>query len=402
MNRTIRPLLKVMGDRVTEFLGYRYTLAAMHQKLGFSKSHSFRQLVTAIVVVALMAGCAALPATPPATEDARHDEDHDHDEGHDHAVQMAALPALSSIALGEGEKLRVVATTNIVGDVVRQVGGDSIELVQLLPIGADPHSYQTRPDDLRQLNNAHVIFVNGLHLEEAMQPVLDNLDSGAPVIAVNAGVPTLEFGAEHDDDHSGDHDGSQEEEHHSAEEAGDGHHHEGVDPHTWMDVHNIEIWVDNVAAVLSALDPAHADLYAANADAYRTQLDELHEQIVAAVALIPPERRKLVTDHDNLAYLANAYGFTVAGTVIPSLSTLASPSAQDLAALQRQIEQEGIKAIFVGTTVNPNIAARIAGDTGAIVVPIYTGSLSDEQGPAATYIEMMRYNSEEIVRALAD
>lgn len=370
-------------------------------------NQTIRPLLVAVMMIAailLVAGCATSASITPAAnapgaateeahgedhnDDHRHSEDHAQDADHDHAVEMSALPALTPVALGEGEKLRVVVTTNIVGDVVSQVAGDAVELVQLLPIGADPHIYQARPDDLRHLNNAHVIFINGLHLEETMQPILDNLDTGAPVVSVNIGVPTLQFGGDHADEH---------------ETATDqDHHHEGADPHTWMDVHNVEIWVDNIAAVLSALDPKHADRYAANANAYRAQLEELHIEIEAMTATIPVERRKLVTDHDNLSYLANAYGFTVVGTVIPSISTLASPSARDLAALQRQIEQEDIRAIFVGTTVNPAVAARIASDTGAQVVPIYTASLSDAQGPAPTYIDLMRHTVQQIVGALAD
>lgn len=364
-------------------------------------NQTIRSLLVAVVMIAaimLTAGCAAPTPVGPvanapgvATEETHsedHAEAHAQDADHDHTVEMSALPALTPVALSEGEKLRVVVTTNIVGDVVSQVAGDAVELVQLLPIGADPHTYQARPDDLRHLNNAHVIFINGLHLEETMQPVLDNLDTGAPMISVNIGVPTLQFGG----DHANEHEAATDQDHH----------HEGADPHTWMDVHNVEIWVDNIAAVLSALDPKHADRYAANADAYRAQLEELHAEIEALTATIPVERRKLVTDHDNLSYLANAYGFTVVGTVIPSISTLASPSARDLAALQRQIEQEGIKAIFVGATVNPAVAARIASDTGAQVVMIYTASLSDAQGPAPTYIDLMRHTVQQIVGALAD
>lgn len=293
-------------------------------------------------------------------------------------VTEAALPALAPVTLGADEKLRVVATTNIIGDVVRRVGGDAIDLTQLLPAGSDPHSYQAKPDDLRQLNRADVIFINGLHLEEAMQPVLANLDGGAPVIAVNIGVPTREFGGGR---------GAEAE-------------HAGADPHTWMDVRNVERWVENIVVALSALDPAHAEIFAANAAAYQTQLDTLHQELVASSASLPAQQRKLVTDHDNLGYLADAYGFTVTGAVIPSLSTLAAPSAQELAALQQQVEQEGVKAIFVGTTVNPNVANQIAGDTGAVVIPIYTGSLSDASGPAATYIDMMRHDMAQIVAAL--
>jgi ABC-type Zn uptake system ZnuABC Zn-binding protein ZnuA len=312
--------------------------------------------LTISLILVLAAGCAG-PATPDDTVT---------------GAAATSLPTLTSAGLEAGEKLRVVATTNIVGDVARQVGGDAIDLTLLLPPGTDPHSYQARPDDLRKLNAADVVFINGLHLEEAMAPVLEKLDSGAPVIAVNTGVATLELDEAHAD----------------------------ADPHTWMDVRNVQQWVETIAAVLAALDPAHAEEFAANAAAYQTQLAALHAEITATAAAIPAERRKFVTDHDNLGYLAQAYGFTIAGAVIPSLSTLAAPSAQELAALQQQVAQEGVTAILVGTTVNPDVAQQIAADTGAVVTPIYTDSLSDASGPAATYIDMMRYNLAQIAAVL--
>lgn len=334
-------------------------------------------LCLAVVVGCAAPGGANAPAlaTTPA-------EDH-----HDKAEGAETLPALAPVTLAEGEKLRVVATTNIVGDVVHQVGGDAIELVQLLPPGTDPHSYQARPDDLRALNQAHVVFINGLHLEEAMAPVLENLDSGAPVIAVNIGVTPLGFPEAHAETHA-------------ETNTEDAHHHEGADPHTWMDVRNVEQWVANIAAVLTALDPAHAADYTANAAAYTAELEALHQEIERALASIQPAQRKLVTDHDNLGYLASAYDLTIVGAVIPSLSTMAAPSAQELAALQQQIAQEGVKAILVGTTVNPNVAQQLARDTGAVVTTIYTDSLSDADGPAGDYIAMMRYNLTQIVTAL--
>lgn len=338
---------------------------------------SLQMGLACVTCLALFAGCAAPSGATAPTPVAMTDEDHQAA-----TEQVETLPVLAPVTLAEGETLRVVATTNIVGDVVHQVGGDAIELVQLLPPGTDPHSYQARPDDLRALNQAHVVFINGLHLEEAMSPVLESLDSGAPVIAVNIGVTPLELQEEHADD------------------AADDHHHEGADPHTWMDVRNVEQWVTNIAAVLTALDPAHATAYAANATAYTAELAALHEEIATTLASVPAAQRKLVTDHDNLGYLAHAYGLTIVGAVIPSLSTMAAPSAQELAALQQQITQEGVKAILVGNTVNPNVAQQLARDTGAVITTIYTDSLSDADGPAATYLEMMRYNLAQIVAAL--
>ena len=359
----------------------------------------------AIMTGLLAVGCAApadtgRPATAPGAAAptgaaaAVADED-DHD----------LLPALAPVALAAGEALRVTATTTIVADIVKQVGGDSVEVSTLLPPGADPHSYQARPDDLKELNRAHVIFINGLNLEEALLPLLDTLDTDAPVISVNAGVPTLDYGDAHADETDADEahaDETDADETHTDEaHADEAHGHEGADPHTWMDVRNVMQWVDTVAAALAARDPAHAEAYAANAAAYRTQLQTLHTEIIDQVAAIPAAQRKLVTDHDNLSYLAHAYGFTVVGTVIPSLSTMAAPSARELAALQAQIVQEGVTAIFVDTTVNANIATQIGADTGAVVVPLYTGSLSAPDGPAATYLDMMRHDVGQIVAALA-
>jgi len=331
-----------------------------------------------LLATLLLVGCTtSSPATPMAAAD-------------DHAQESAAgatgaFPLLSPVPLAEGEKLRIVATTNIVADVVRQVGGDHIELTALLPIGADPHSFSPAPDDLRALNNAHAIVINGLNLEENMASVLENLDSPIPVVELSSGVPPLAL---------------DEVVHAEEAVATDEHHHDGADPHTWMNPLNVMIWTENVEHLLSELDPAHAADYAVAAAGYRTALQQLDEEVRAAVAALPEEKRKLVTDHDNLGHFAAAYGFQVVGSVIPSLSTMAAASAQELAALQEQIAAEGVTAIFVGTTVNPAVATQIAADTGVQVLPIYTDSLSDVNGPAATYLEMMRFNVAAIVRGL--
>ena len=173
-----------------------------------------------------------------------------------------------------------------------------------------------------------------------------------------------------------------------------------VDPHTWMDVRNVKQWVANIRQTLSELDPDNAATYAENADRYLAELDALEQELADKVAELPVEKRKLVTDHGAFGYFANAYDFTVVGTVIPSFSTLASPSAQDLARLQDQIEAEDVKAIFVGMTINPKLADQLASDLDVQIVPLYTGSLSDSDGPASTYIDYMRYNVNAIVDAL--
>ena len=317
-----------------------------------------------------------------------------------------AAADLAAVALDEGEPLRVVATTNIVADVVAQVGGEAINLAALLPVGADPHSYTLAPQDVRTLNEAHVVFVNGLGLEEGMESTLENLDGEAAVVSVNQAVETIEFGEagdEHDEEHEGEeHEGEEheDEEHEGEEHEGEEHAHDGADPHTWTSVHNVETWVASIVETLSALDPASAETYAANGAAYLEQLAALERDIDDLIAPLPAERRKLVTDHDVFSYFASEHDFEIVGTVIPGLTTTAEPSAQEIAALSQQIEAEGVSAIFVGTTVGDQLAQQIANDAGVQVVPLYTGSLSPLDGPAATYIDFMRYNVEAIVGAL--
>ena len=315
----------------------------------------------------VLVGCAAPAAAPvsPTNE------------------AVAAAP-LTPVDLAGG-KLNVVATTSIIGNVVAQVGGDRIDLTTLMAPGVDPHGYQLTPGDRRTLDDADIIFTNGLGLEEGVLPVLSELDGTTPIVSVNADVATIAFvdpaAASGGTDHADVHD-------------------HGADPHTWFSVPAVMTWTDTIAASLSALDPANAAAYVAAAAAYRDQLTALDAELRDAVATVPEDRRKLVTDHDEFGYFAAEYGFTVVGTVIPSLSTQAAPSAQDIVHLEEQITSEGVPAIFVGTTVNPALADQIAADTGVKVVPIYSGSLSDANGPAATYVDFMRANVHVIVGAL--
>lgn len=332
---------------------------------------------------------------------------------------LDVLPLLTAVELSDGARLQVMATTNIVADVVAQVGGDRIDLVPVIPIGTDPHSFTPTPQDLIVLSQAQVIFINGLQLEESLMAVLESLDNATPIVAVNAGVETAGFGkssgehahpthedeAHEDADHAADHADEETDVAHQdevAEASEEDHDHAGADPHTWFNVHAVEQWVDTIEQVLSTLDPANAATYAANADAYRAELATLESELEAMVAELPLEQRKLVTDHDAFGYFAAAYDFTVIGAVIPSLSTVASSSASEFAALQDQIEAEGVPAIFVGTTVNSNLATQLAADTGITVATIYTGALSDADGPAPTYLDLMRYNMRTIVDALKD
>ncbi len=276
-------------------------------------------------------------------------------------------------------RVRVVATTSIIADVVQQIGDDHIDLVTLIPAGADPHGYEPSPQQIAALADADIIFVNGFDLEESLLPILESTAKKGRIIAVSDGVEPIAFD-----------EAAQEQEAHPDE-----HHH--IDPHTWMDPNNVVIWTQNIEQALSQVDPAHAADYHARAEAYRQELQALDAWIRAQIEPLLP--LKVVTDHKVFSYFARRYGIEQVGAIIPAYSSMAQPSAQELAQLEDAIRALGVRAVLVGNTVNPQLARQVAADTGVALIPIYTGSLSGPDGPAATYLDMMRYNVRAIVQA---
>jgi len=283
---------------------------------------------------------------------------------------------------GSGQ-LKVVATTTIVGDVVHAVAGQSIELTVLLPPGADPHNYEPSPQDLAKIADADLIVLNGAGLEEVLEPLIENAGGSGRIIYLSEGITLLEASIEHDE-----------------EASEDTHANLQGDPHVWTDPNNILIWVDHLETALSEMNSTQAELYKTNAEQYRAELKALDEWVHTQVDQIPPENRQLVTDHLEFTYFAERYGFTLAGAVIPNYSTTADTSAQELAALEDTIRSLGVQAIFVGNTTNPDLAQRVANDTGVQLVPLLTGSLTEPGGGAETYLKYIRYNVNAIVQAL--
>ncbi|MDE0227418.1 MAG: metal ABC transporter substrate-binding protein, partial [Spirochaetaceae bacterium] len=189
--------------------------------------------------------------------------------------------------------------------------------------------------------------------------------------------------------------------HHEDEHDGHAHHDHGeFDPHVWMDPTLVARWADEIAEVLAEIDPAHEAEYAARAAELAAEMDKLDEWIMDQVEVVPRHRRVIVTDHDVLGYFAQRYGFELLDSVVPGFSTVAEPSARHLAELRELLAEHAVPAIFVGTTVNPQVAESIADDLGIVVVPIYTGSLSEGGGAADTYDRFMRTNVARIVAAL--
>ncbi len=291
------------------------------------------------------------------------------------------IAGLGPAPLDAGEKLQVVATTNIIGDVVRQVAGDRIELVTLMGIGVDPHSYVPTPSEMAAVHDAHLVVLNGGGLEAGLEDVLSSAGGAAPRLEISEGIefhPPREDGgteAEGEDDHG------------------------ELDPHVWFSVPNVIQWVENARDALSRLDPDNAQVYQANAERYTQELEDLDAWVQAQVETIPAPNRKLVANHGSFGYLAERYGLEQVGTVYP-FNPSAEPSARTIAELQETIRRTGVPAIFTESTVNAKLAQQVAADTGVRLVPLFTGSLGGPGSGAETYIDLMRYDVAAIVEAL--
>lgn len=281
-------------------------------------------------------------------------------------------------------KLKVIATTTLVGDVVGRVGGDLIDLSVLLPVGADPHSFSPAPKDIARVADADLVFANGVGLEAFLDNLIESAGAQERVISVSEGIALMASGIDHAEEESEEHPEQQN----------------SYDPHTWTSPRNVMVWVQNIESQLSRLDPDNANAYQRNAAEYSEELTNLDTWIREQTDTISPEDKKIVTDHALFGYFAAAYGFQQIGALIPGYSTLSEPSAQDLAQIQDAIQQYKVKAIFVGKSVNPALATRVAEDTGTRLVSVYTGSLSEPGGEAGTYLDYMRYNSTAFVTGL--
>ncbi len=337
-------------------------------------AHGFALGLVAVLLAGLLAACSGVGRMAGGRQ------------GSDRrAGQVGQIEELPPADLGEEERLRVLASTSLVGDVVERVGGASVDLTVLLPAGTDPHAFTATADDLRRATDAHVIFINGFGLEEAVLGELQTGAPGTPIVSLSEGLERKAAPGE---------EGSAQG---NRGENGRGE----LDPHVWFDPTAVMVWAENAARALSALNPSGADAYRLAAEGYQTELAALDEWIWEQVETVPPPDRELVTDHYVFTYFAGRYGFDVVGAVIPAYSSQAEPSAQQLAELQDLVQARGVKALFVGASANPRLTERLADDLGIPVVRLYTGSLTEADGPASTYVQFMRYDVRAIVEALS-
>ncbi|MBN9468557.1 MAG: metal ABC transporter substrate-binding protein [Bosea sp.] len=292
-----------------------------------------------------------------------------------------SLPALAQEKSAQDKpvegKLSVVASFSILADFVREVGGERVALTTLVGPDGDAHVYSPSPADAKAMAAASLVVVNGLKFEGWLTRLLKSSGTKAKLATATEGITPLKM---QDDGH--------------------GHGHGSEDPHAWQSVSNAKVYVANILKALSAADPAGKAIYEANAAAYLAKLDALETEIKAAVARIPADRRKAITSHDAFAYFAKAYG--IAFVAPQGVSTEAEASARDVGRIIRQVKAQKVPAVFLENISNPRLAEQIARESGArIGGRLYSDALSGSDGPAGTYIAMMKHNISQIEKALA-
>jgi zinc/manganese transport system substrate-binding protein len=271
------------------------------------------------------------------------------------------------------DKLPVVATFSVLADFARNVGGERIEVAALVGPNGDTHVYQPKPADAKELGAARLILVNGFGLEGWIDRLIKASGAKAPVVVATKGIKPQQMREE----------GRVE-----------------LDPHAWQSIADAKIYVANIRDGLIAADPEGASAYRANANIYLGKLDALEKEVTAEIAKIPPGRRQIITTHDAFGYFGTAYGFRF---IAPEgVSTETEASARDVAKIIRQIKAQKIPAVFLENVTDPRLARNIAAESGATIGgTLYSDALSPPNGPASTYIDMMRNNVRELFAALA-
>ena len=356
------------------------------------------------------------------------------------ATAAVVLSFAMPVAAQSTEPTPVVATFSILGDMVARIGGEHVAVTTLVGPNGDAHVYQPTPADARAVSEADVLIVNGLEFEGWLDRLIDASDFDGMHVVATAGIDPIAFDdhddhadeAGHDDHHEAhaeadhdhhdhaehaeaghdhhdhdehaeaghdhhDHDehaeaGHDHHDHDEHAEAGHDHHHHGAfDPHAWQSLSNAVVYVDNIAAALAQADPENAADFYQNRAAYVAEIEELDAEIRALVAALPADRRTVVTAHDAFGYFAASYGLSFEAPV--GLSTASEPSAADVAELIVQIRDEGITAVFVESITDSRLLEQIADETGATIGgTLYSDALSGPDGPAPTYLDMMRHN----------
>ncbi|SFU89204.1 zinc/manganese transport system substrate-binding protein [Polaromonas sp. YR568] len=289
---------------------------------------------------------------------------------------LAALALCTAAATGHAaDKLPVVASFSILGDLVRVVGGERVAVTTLVGPDEDAHVFEPKPLDAKNILQTQLLVTNGLGFEPWAQKLVKSAGYKGRSVVASQGVKPRTLPAEK------------------------GHNHAETDPHAWQDPTNVVIYVRNIAAALSQLDPAGAASYQANSEAYIKELQTLDSWAKEQFAAIPAGKRKVITSHDAFGYFGAHYQV---GFLAPQgISTEAEPSAKQVAQLIKQIQREKIKAVFVENMSNPKLLAQLSKDAGVTVGPeLYVDALSKAGGPADSYLKLMRHNVTQLVAGM--
>jgi zinc/manganese transport system substrate-binding protein len=303
------------------------------------------------------------------------------------AVAFAAALA-SPAAAQSASPLPVVATFSILGDLVKEVGGQRVAVTTLVGPDGDTHVYQPTPADAKAVAGAAIVFENGLGLEGWMERLAKSSGGKAKLVVATEGVtPRYRTRSEPQDDDEAD------------ASSHKGHDHGALDPHAWQSVKNVEIYVRNIRDALIAADPAGKDAYSSQADAYLAKLADLDKEVTEAMARIPANQRRIITSHDAFGYFGEAYGLKL---IAPEgMSTEAEASAKDIAAVIRQIKAEKIPAVFIENITDPRLVEQVARESGAKVGgTLYSDARSEPGTDGGTYLDLMRHNIRELASAL--
>jgi zinc/manganese transport system substrate-binding protein len=294
-------------------------------------------------------------------------------------LAVAALAALSVAAPARAQdRLNVIASFSILGDFVKNVGGDRVQIGTLVGPNGNAHVYAPSPADAKKVADAKLVFVNGLGFEGWLERLVKASGTKAPIVVATKGIkPRERAGGDHDHDHD----------------------HGRADPHAWQSVANAKIYVANIRDALIAADPAGKDTYVANAAAYLAKLDALEREVREVIAKIPADRRRVITSHNAFGYFQDAYGVNF---IAPQgVSTEAEASAKDVAAIIAQIKKQKAAAVFLENVTDPRLVEQIARETGAKVGgTLYSDALTDDKGDATTYTDLIRHNLRQLASAL--
>ena len=327
---------------------------------------------------------------------------------------VAALTVLAPALAGSDEPIRVVATFSILGDMVSRIGGEHVAVTTLVGPDGDTHVYRPTPAAARAVSEADVLVVNGLDFEGWLDRLIETANFDGVRVVATAGIDPITFEDDHGDDHGGDHDHEESkaaedhgeehdahgEEHDAHGDEHEDHAHGAFDPHAWQSLRHAVTYVDNVTLALANVSPESASTFYRSRALYVAEIEALDAEIRSLLAEVPDGARTIVTSHDAFQYFGRDYG--LAFIAPQGLSTESEASAKDVVRLIELIRKQGIRAVFLENIADPRLLKRIADETGATIGgTLYPGALSGPEGPAPTYLDMMRHNARTLAQALA-